>query len=256
MKRWWSARWTACRSRRAGGSSGSPSSTFGAAPPASSGASVSRRWSMHAAATSARSSVGPPSQSTDRTPRAVARCSSAATGVRVARPEAVDVDLGAARRDLRVARLGVDLDPRPRLREQRDLVRHAAAARDRRDDRLRGQPPRHPPLALVVVEEVRVALGAQRPGADEDRVDRRAQLAQQRAVGRMAEADRASLHRRAAVGRGDHRRRDPRAGAARPGLPQAERGHDLRGGPRGPDRTEGQQARGHPRQYAAAVSGS
>ncbi len=36
---------------------------------------------MHAAATSARRSVGPPSQSTVRTPRAVARCSSAATGV-------------------------------------------------------------------------------------------------------------------------------------------------------------------------------
>ena len=73
---------------------------------------------------------------------------------------------------------------------------------------------------------------------------------------RMAEADRAPLHRRAAVGRGDHRRRDPRTGPVGPGLPQPERGHELRGGPRGPHRAEGQQPRRHPRQYAGALSGS
>ena len=67
--------------------------------------------------------------------------------------------------------------------------------------------------ALLVVEQVGVALGAQRAGADEDRVGRGAQLAQQRAVGGMAEPDRASLHGDAAVGRGDHRRH-ARAGAA------------------------------------------
>ena len=79
--------------------------------------------------------------------------------------------------------------------------------------------------ALVVVEQVGVALGAQRGGADEDRVDRGAQLAQQRAVGGMAEPDGASLHGDATVGGGDHRRHHARAIAVV--VAQAERAHDL-----------------------------
>ena len=94
--------------------------------------------------------------------------------------EAVDGDVGAAPREVAVG-LRVDLDPRPRLGEQRDLDGHVAAARDRRDERLGGEAALGPPLALVVVEQVGVALGAQRAGADEDRVHRRPQLAQQRA---------------------------------------------------------------------------
>ena len=130
--------------------------------------------------------------------------------------------------------LGVDLHARGRLGQQRDVAGQVEAARDGGDDRLGLEAGGHAVRALLVVEQVGVALGAQRPGADEDRVDRGAQLAQQRAVGGMAEADRAALDGDAAVGRGDHRRHHARA-AGRVGgrLAQAQRAHDLARRPRG-----------------------
>ena len=141
--------------------------------------------------------------------------------------EALHGDPRALAGDLPVG-LGVDLHARGRLGQQRDVAGQVQPARDRGDDRLGLEPGRGAVRALVVVEQVGVALGAQGARADEDRVDRGAQLAQQRAVGGVAEPDRAPLDGDAAVGRGDHRRHHARA-PERVGrhLAQAQRAHDL-----------------------------
>ena len=174
---------------------------------------------------------------------------------RAAGGEAVDRDLRRAPVDRRRLGLGVDLDARAGLVEQRHLDGHVAAAGDRRDDRLGVEAARDAPLALVVVEQVGVALGAQRPGADEDRVDGGAKLAQQRPVGRVAEPGRGAPDRRAAVGGGDHRGGHARASFDGT-LGQSEAGDDRLGRPLAGDRLEVQQRRGHPPQYAEPLSGS
>ena len=79
-----------------------------------------------------------------------------------------------------------------------------------------GRPSADAPRALVVVEQRRVALGAQRAVPTSTASAARAQLAQQRAVGRVAERDRAPVDRGAPVGRGDHVGDDPRPRAGRP----------------------------------------
>jgi hypothetical protein len=166
----------------------------------------------------------------------------------------VDGDLRAAPLDRRVG-LRVDLDPRPRLGEERDLDGHVAAARDGRHKRLRGEAALGPPLALVVVEQVGVALGAQRAGADEDRVHRGPQLAQQGGVGRMAEAGRPPLDGRPPVHRGDHRRRHLRP-AVGPPLAQSERRDDVGRGAPGTGGAERDEGRAHAPSIAGGLSGS
>ena len=147
--------------------------------------------------------------------------------------EALHRDPRALAGDLPVG-LGVDLHARGRLGQQRDVAGQVQAARDRGDDRLGLEAGSGAVRALLVVEQVGVALGAQGSRADEDRVDGGAQLAQQRAVGGMAEPDRAALDGDAAVGRGDHRRHHARAsGRVGRRLAQAQRAHDLARRPRG-----------------------
>ena len=88
-----------------GGSSAAPVSEVGPSPATSSGASVSSRSSTRSSASSARSTPGPPSQATDRTPRAACRCSSAAR-----RPPSCDVELGLDRAaGISTVLLGVEL---------------------------------------------------------------------------------------------------------------------------------------------------
>ena len=53
-----------------------------------------------------------------------------------------------------------------------------------------------PPRALLVIQQRRIPLRAQRPRPDQHGIRRRAQLAQQRAIGRVAQRDRAPVHRR------------------------------------------------------------
>ena len=186
------ARWMSRSARPAAGSSSAPRSGGAASPATSCGATVSMRSSTQSAATSSRSSVGPPSHRIARAPRSVHRCSRIAGIVSwpgSKRCTATQAPwLGTS-----PVGLGVDLHARGRLGQQRDVAGQVQAARDRGDDRLGLEPGRGAVRALVVVEQVGVALGAQRPGADEDRVDGGAQLAQQRAVGRVAEPDRAPL---------------------------------------------------------------
>ena len=166
----------------------------------------------------------------------------------------VDGDVGAAPREVEVG-LRVDLDPRPRLGEERDLDGHVATARDRRHERLGGEAALGPPLALVVVEQVGVALGAQRAGADEDRVHRRPQLTQQRGVGRVAEAGRPPFDRGPPVRRGDHRRCHLRPAVWPPGV-EPERGDDVGRRASGAGGAEGDEGRAHAAQYAGGLSGS
>ena len=118
--------------------------------------------------------------------------------------------VGAARRDRRRRGLGVDRTPASGSAKSPTSVgtsseRLIVATSGSRGGR---RPAARP---LVGVEQVRVALGAQGAGADEDRVDLLAHRAQQVAVGGMPERSGAPVHRRAPVDRGDHDPDDARA---------------------------------------------
>jgi hypothetical protein len=165
------------------------------------------------------------------------------------RGQRLDVDARSAPVEVD-GRLRVDLDARVGLSEQRDLDRDVAAAGDRRDDRLGRQAALVAQRALVRVEQVGVALGTQRPRTDEDRVDRRAQLAQERLVSRVPEPGRAARDGRAPVGRHDHRGDHARPRPAL--LAEPERRDDVARGPARADGAEGLEGVAHPGQHARA----
>lgn len=83
-------------------------------------------------------------------------------------------------------------------------------------------------IALVLVEHVGVALNLDGARPDEDRAGRRAQLAEDLAVGGMPQRHAAPVDLCAAVDRRDHRGDHPRASVDR--LVEPQRGDEITGG--------------------------
>ena len=205
---------------------------------------------MHDAATRARSSVGPPSQSTDRTPRSVARCSSAAAGV--APP-------GRKRWTSTSA-------PRPASSSRRPRCRPGSAPAPRRtagSRRARGRGARSSPRSARGRARARPAARAGRRRGGR-RSARRAACPGRRGSRPPPSATHAAarcrpdgrgrpsaLHGGRPVRRGDHRRRHLRPGAGRPASSPSAATTSARRAAPAPSGTEGQQARASP----AAVCG-
>ena len=118
--------------------------------------------------------------------------------------KADDLELRGARLGLAVA-ARVDDQAGLGLLEERDVVRQVEGAGQRDRDGLGRQAGRGPlGTAALVLDHPPVALGAQRPRADEDRVGLRAQQVEELAIGRVAERRGDAAERRAPVGAADH----------------------------------------------------
>jgi hypothetical protein len=210
---------------------------------------------MHAPATSARSSVGPPSHRTERTPRSRARWASTAAGVAPPAGSGGPSTSAAHPRPAAVG-LGVDLDPRPGSAKSGTSTGTSPRARDRRHDRLGVEAARDAPLALVVVEQLRVALGAQRARAR--RGSRRPPCASSRSSARSAGWP-SPTERPATVARPSAEAiiaAATRGRAVDAAVGQPEAGDDrLRRARRRPA-PRCSRRRGHPAQYAEPLSGS
>ena len=189
------------------------------AVPASCGASVRNSSSTSPSASSARLSVGPPSHSRARTPRA------RRVGERGGRRQLGQPDELQRRGDggrLGRVRAGEHDHRLVGGGEQPGVPRQVERARDQHGGRGLGPPCGHPPGDPPrIADQPPVALGAQRPGADQDRVGERPQLGQQQRVGVRAERPRAAADRRPPVDRRDHVQVDERpVGRRAVGRPQ------------------------------------